>query len=116
MCATADHVWVVALCDMGEPAGSLARVCTGQFALHDLVSLDARNVGCITRIERNRLFLLDQQGQQRDVRPQQVERRKQHQRPTALDADQNEITKDVRVDSDPFRSSFVFFWNLTCST
>lgn len=76
----------------------------GKFEMHDLVSLDQRTVGCIVRIERAGLIVLDQMGQKRTVRPQQVELKKLN-RGFALDSDQNEITKNsmVRVLDGPFK-------------
>ena len=69
----------------------------GQFELHDLVSVDPRTVGCVIRIERNTLFLVDQNGQKIEKKPQQVELKRMNQRSTALDVDHNEIRKDAMI-------------------
>ena len=62
------------------------------------------SAGCIVQIERNQLYILDHNDQKRQVRPNQVEI-KRFNRGTALDVDQNEITKDsvVKVREGPHK-------------
>eukprot|EP00054_Salpingoeca_dolichothecata_P010528 m.58744 g.58744 ORF g.58744 m.58744 type:complete len:1162 (-) comp19039_c0_seq2:55-3540(-) len=68
----------------------------GQFELHDLVQIDSVNVGCITRIERESLKVLDQNGQEKTVKLQEVSARKRR-RGSALDSEQNEITPNAVI-------------------
>ncbi|EGD79485.1 hypothetical protein PTSG_12984 [Salpingoeca rosetta] len=70
----------------------------GQFRLHDLVQFNNANVvGCIIRIENEQLKILDQRGQERDVRPQEVRPRQRRGSPQALDKHQNVIGTGLSV-------------------
>ena len=65
----------------------------GQFELHDLVQLDLRNVGVVIRIERDMLFVLDQDGQDRQVKPVQVQSLSKRRPGTTMDNERNEVRK-----------------------
>ncbi len=64
------------------------------------------SVGCIVRIERELLKVLDQNGQERSVKPQEATAQKRTQAGTALDSQSNEIRPDsiVKVTDGPFKS------------
>jgi transcription elongation factor SPT5 len=64
-------------------AGSL-----GQFELHDLVQLDPTTVGCVVKVERESLVVLDQFGDTRQVMPSQIPN-KLPKRKQAVAADRN---------------------------
>eukprot|EP00730_Choanoeca_flexa_P019649 TRINITY_DN9605_c0_g2_i1.p1 TRINITY_DN9605_c0_g2~~TRINITY_DN9605_c0_g2_i1.p1 ORF type:complete len:1060 (+),score=333.57 TRINITY_DN9605_c0_g2_i1:51-3230(+) len=66
----------------------------GKFSLYDLVQINgAPTVGCIIGIDREELRLLDQLGNQRTVKTQQVQLRNQRQKVQALDKFQSVVTK-----------------------
>lgn len=86
---------------IGESTG---QTILGKFEVQDLVMLDPRTAGCIVQIERNQLYVLDHNGQKRQVKPNQVEPRRFN-RGSALDMDQNEIAKDsvIKVRDGPHK-------------
>eukprot|EP00045_Choanoeca_perplexa_P014062 m.163477 g.163477 ORF g.163477 m.163477 type:complete len:1063 (-) comp16551_c0_seq4:1121-4309(-) len=66
----------------------------GQFSLFNLVQINgATTVGCIIGIDREELKILDQLGNERTVRTQQVQLRNQRQKNQALDKFQNVLSK-----------------------
>ncbi|KAH6877184.1 transcription initiation protein spt5 [Thelonectria olida] len=64
-------------------AGSL-----GQYELHDLVQLDPTTVGCVVKVDRESLVVLDQFGDTRQVMPSQIPN-KLPKRKQAVAADRN---------------------------
>lgn len=64
-------------------AGSL-----GQYELHDLVQLDATTVGCVVKVDRESLVVLNQFGDTRQVMPSQIPN-KLPKRKQAVAADRN---------------------------
>eukprot|EP01147_Barroeca_monosierra_P008965 gene8965-1299_t len=65
----------------------------GSFRLHDLVVFNNTNsVGCIFRIENERLWILDQRGEEKDVALQEVRPRGRKGSPPAQDRFRNLIT------------------------
>lgn len=75
----------------------------GRFQMYDLVQIDPLTVGCVIKIDRHTLKLLDQNGQIRTVTHQQVHLRRTGDA-AAVDSQQNEITCGavVRVVDGPF--------------
>eukprot|EP00041_Stephanoeca_diplocostata_P027780 m.771705 g.771705 ORF g.771705 m.771705 type:complete len:1102 (+) comp23245_c0_seq1:58-3363(+) len=69
----------------------------GQFGLHDLVQLDPRTVACVVRIERDMLFVVDQDGNDKQVKPIAVQPLRNRRDGSAVDCDRNEIRKKTIV-------------------
>lgn len=67
----------------------------GQFELQDLVQLDPTTVGCIVKVERESLVVLDQYGDTRQVLPSQIPN-KLPKRKQAVAADRN--SSEIRLD------------------
>ncbi len=66
----------------------------GQFELFDFVQIDAANVGVVTRIDKDMLKILDQNGAERSMKVQEVRPKRNH-RGAALDPEQNAITPGI---------------------
>ena len=58
--------------DLREASDMGGQGSLGQFSLHDLVQLDATTVGCIVKVDRESLVVLDQHGDTRQVMPSQI--------------------------------------------
>ncbi|KAL1844935.1 hypothetical protein VTK73DRAFT_1482 [Phialemonium thermophilum] len=67
----------------------------GQYSLLDLVQLDPTTVGCIVKVDRESLVVLDQNGDTRTVMPSQITN-KLPKRKTAVAADRN--GSEIRLD------------------
>lgn len=67
----------------------------GQYALLDLVQLDATTVGCIVKVDRESLVVLDQDGETRQIMPSQITN-VLPKRKTAVAADRN--GSEIRLD------------------
>ncbi|KAK0716694.1 Spt5 C-terminal nonapeptide repeat binding Spt4-domain-containing protein [Apiosordaria backusii] len=67
----------------------------GQYSLLDLVQLDATTVGCIVKVDRESLGVLDQNGEVRQVMPSQITN-KLPKRRTAVAADRS--GSEIRLD------------------
>ncbi|KAH9468034.1 hypothetical protein Pst134EA_011655 [Puccinia striiformis f. sp. tritici] len=63
----------------------------GQFELYDLVQLDPQTTGAIFKIERNTFKVIDQNGNVRSVKPNQISAKKDSRYAIATDADGYEI-------------------------
>ncbi|KNZ47989.1 hypothetical protein VP01_599g7 [Puccinia sorghi] len=63
----------------------------GQFELYDLVQLDPQTTGVIFKIERNTFKVIDQNGNVRSVKPNQISAKKDSKYAIATDADGYEI-------------------------
>lgn len=58
--------------DLREASDIGGQGSLGQFSLHDLVQLDPTTVGCIVKVDRESLGVLDQFGDARQVMPSQI--------------------------------------------
>ncbi|KAK3385388.1 hypothetical protein B0H63DRAFT_501354 [Podospora didyma] len=67
----------------------------GQYSLLDLVQLDPTTVGCIVKVDRESLVILDQHGETKQVMPSQITN-KLPTRKTAVAADRN--GSEIRLD------------------
>ncbi|TFL05740.1 hypothetical protein BDV98DRAFT_522976 [Pterulicium gracile] len=63
----------------------------GSYELHDLVQLDQQTVGVIFKTERDSFRVMDQNGQTRLVKPQQISMRRDSNRAIAVDSEGHEI-------------------------
>ncbi|EGG10140.1 uncharacterized protein MELLADRAFT_115567 [Melampsora larici-populina 98AG31] len=63
----------------------------GQFELYDLVQLDPQTTGVIFKIERDTFKVIDQNGNTRNVKPNQISAKKDSRHAIATDADGYEI-------------------------
>ncbi len=81
--------------DLREASDSGGGGNLGQFELWDLVQLDPSTVGCIVKVDRESLVVLDQNGQSRVVLPSQVSN-KLERRKHAVATDKN--GSEVRMD------------------
>ncbi|KAI6081363.1 transcription initiation protein [Hypoxylon rubiginosum] len=74
--------------DLREASDIGGQGSLGQFALLDLVQLDPMTVGCIVKVDRETLVVLDQNGDTRQVMPSQIAN-KLPKRKLAVAADRN---------------------------
>ncbi|KXJ86930.1 hypothetical protein Micbo1qcDRAFT_152474 [Microdochium bolleyi] len=74
--------------DLREASDIGGQGSLGQFALLDLVQLDPTTVGCIVKVDRESLVVLDQNGDTRQVTPSQIAN-KLPRRKLAVAADRN---------------------------
>ncbi|KAL2885773.1 Transcription elongation factor SPT5 [Ceratocystis lukuohia] len=58
--------------DLREASDSGGQTTLGQYSLHDIVQLDATTVGCIIKIDRESMTVLDQNGDTRQSIPSQI--------------------------------------------
>ena len=80
--------------DLREASDSGVAGGLGRYDIHDLVQLDPATVGCVTKVDRETMRVLDQNGSTRSAMPSQVakiERRK-----TAVATDRN--GSEIRID------------------
>ncbi|OAA62781.1 transcription initiation protein spt5 [Niveomyces insectorum RCEF 264] len=81
--------------DLREASDSGGQGSLGQFSLLDLVQLDLATVGCIVKIDRELLVVLDQHGDIRQVMPSQISNRLPKNK-LAVAADRN--GSEIRLD------------------
>ena len=81
--------------DLREASDSGGQGSLGQYAIHDLVQLDMTTVGCVVKVDRESLVVLDQNGDARQVMPSQISNRFPK-RKTAVAADRN--GNEIRVE------------------
>ncbi|KAM5350579.1 hypothetical protein ACJ41O_007084 [Fusarium nematophilum] len=74
--------------DLREASDIGGQGSLGQYSLHDLVQLDPTTVGCVVKVDRESLVVLDQFGDTRQVMPSQIAN-KLPKRKTAVAADRN---------------------------
>ncbi|KAI0882365.1 transcription initiation protein [Annulohypoxylon maeteangense] len=74
--------------DLREASDIGGQGSLGQYSLLDLVQLDTMTVGCIVKVDRETLVVLDQNGDTRQVMPSQIAN-KLPKRKTAVAADRN---------------------------
>jgi len=65
----------------------------GMYELHDLVQLDPRTVGCVIRIERDLLFVLDQEGNVKQCKPVAVTSLSNRKPYTTIDSERQEVKR-----------------------
>lgn len=81
--------------DLREASDIGGQGSLGQFSLHDLVQLDPTTVGCIVKIDRESLVVLDQYSDTRQVMPSQISNKlPQRKQAVAADRDGSEIRLD----------------------
>ncbi|KAG5914161.1 transcription elongation factor spt5 [Claviceps capensis] len=81
--------------DLREASDIGGQGSLGQFSLHDLVQLDLTTVGCIVKIDRESLVVLDQYGDTRQAMPSQISNKlPQRKQAVAADRDGSEIRLD----------------------
>ncbi|CAM1508545.1 Fc.00g053930.m01.CDS01 [Cosmosporella sp. VM-42] len=81
--------------DLREASDIGGQGSLGQYSLHDLVQLDPTTVGCIVKVDRESLVVLDQFGDTRQVMPSQIAN-KLPKRKTAVAADRS--GSEIRLD------------------
>ena len=81
--------------DLREASDMGGQASLGQYELMDLVQLDPSTVGCIVKVDRESLAVLDQYGDTRQVMPSQIPN-KLPKRKTAVAADRN--GSEIRID------------------
>ena len=70
----------------------------GRYDIHDLVQLDPSTVGCVTKVDRESLRVLDQNGSTRSIMPSQISNRIERRRhAVATDRNGSEIRTDDTV-------------------
>ncbi|KHN95439.1 transcription initiation protein spt5 [Metarhizium album ARSEF 1941] len=81
--------------DLREASDIGGQGSLGQFSLHDLVQLDPTTVGCIVKIDRESLVVLDQYGDTRQVMPSQISNKlPKRKQAVAADREGSEIRLD----------------------
>lgn len=84
--------------DLREASDIGGQGSLGQYSLHDLVQLDLTTVGCIVKVDRESLAVLDQYGDTRQVMPSQIPNKLPRRRQAvAADRDGSEIRLDDKV-------------------
>lgn len=58
--------------DLREASDIGGQGSLGQYSLHDLVQIDAATVGCVVKVDRESLVVLDQNGDTRQLMPSQI--------------------------------------------
>lgn len=81
--------------DLREASDIGGQGSLGQYELHDLVQLDMTTVGCVVKVDRESLVVLDQFGDTRQVMPSQISN-KLPKRKTAVAADRD--GSEIRLD------------------
>ncbi|KAJ4292876.1 transcription elongation factor spt5 [Collariella sp. IMI 366227] len=81
--------------DLREASDIGGQGSLGQYSLLDLVQLDPTTVGCIVKVDRESMVVLDQNGDTRQVMPSQIAN-KLPKRRTAVAADRN--GSEIRLD------------------
>ncbi|KAL8947869.1 MAG: hypothetical protein Q9222_005896 [Ikaeria aurantiellina] len=84
--------------DLREASDSGAAGGLGMYDIHDLVQLDPATVGCVTKVDRESLRVLDQNGSIRSVMPSQISNKIERRRnAVATDRHGSEIRNDDTV-------------------
>ncbi|KAL9600345.1 MAG: hypothetical protein Q9179_003252 [Wetmoreana sp. 5 TL-2023] len=84
--------------DLREASDSGAAGGLGMYDIHDLVQLDPATVGCVTKVDRESLRVLDQNGSVRSVMPSQISNKIERRRnAVATDRNGSEIRNDDTV-------------------
>ncbi|KND93725.1 Transcription elongation factor SPT5, partial [Tolypocladium ophioglossoides CBS 100239] len=84
--------------DLREASDIGGQGSLGQYTLHDLVQLDPTTVGCIVKVDRESLVVLDQYGDPRQIMPSQISNKlPQRKQAVAADRDGSEIRLDDKV-------------------
>ncbi|RCI13619.1 hypothetical protein L249_5569 [Ophiocordyceps polyrhachis-furcata BCC 54312] len=84
--------------DLREASDIGGQGSLGQFSLHDLVQLDPTTVGCVVKVDRESLVVLDQNGDTRQVMPSQISNKlPKRKQAVAADRDGSEIRLDDKV-------------------
>lgn len=81
--------------DLREASDMGGQGSLGQYSLHDLVQLDPTTVGCVVKVDRESLVVLDQFGEARQVMPSQISN-KLPQRKQVVAADRS--GSEIRID------------------
>ncbi|KAJ9150329.1 Transcription elongation factor SPT5 [Pleurostoma richardsiae] len=81
--------------DLREASDIGGQGSLGQYSLLDLVQLDPTTVGCVVKVDRESLVVLDQNGDTRQIMPSQIAN-KLPKRKTAVAADRN--GSEIRLD------------------
>ncbi|KAL8826040.1 MAG: hypothetical protein Q9170_007562 [Blastenia crenularia] len=81
--------------DLREASDSGAAGGLGMYDIHDLVQLDPATVGCVTKVDRESLRILDQNGSIRSVMPSQISNKMERRR-NAVATDRN--GSEIRID------------------
>ncbi|KAI4250157.1 MAG: hypothetical protein L6R40_000329 [Gallowayella cf. fulva] len=84
--------------DLREASDSGAAGGLGMYDIHNLVQLDPATVGCVTKVDRESLRVLDQNGSVRSVMPSQITNKIERRRnAVATDRNGSEIRNDDTV-------------------
>ena len=84
--------------DLREASDSGVAGGLGRYDIHDLVQLDPATVGCVTKVDRESLRILDQNGSTRSVMPSQISNKIERRRhAVATDRNGSEIRTDDTV-------------------
>lgn len=84
--------------DLREASDSGVAGGLGRYDIHDLVQLDPATVGCVTKVDRESLRVLDQVGSVRSVMPSQISNKIEKRRnAVATDRNGSEIRTDDTV-------------------
>ena len=84
--------------DLREASDSGVAGGLGRYDIHDLVQLDPATVGCVTKVDRESLRVLDQNGSIRSVMPSQIANKVEKRRDAvATDRNGSEIRTDDTV-------------------
>ncbi|PFH58823.1 hypothetical protein XA68_13170 [Ophiocordyceps unilateralis] len=84
--------------DLREASDIGGQGSLGQFSLHDLVQLDPTTVGCVVKVDRESLMVLDQHGDTRQVMPSQISNKlPKRKQAVAADREGSEIRLDDKV-------------------
>ena len=81
--------------DLREASDSGVAGGLGLYDIHDLVQLDPATVGCVTKVDRESMRVVDQNGSTRSVMPSQISN-KIERRKTAVATDRN--GSEIRID------------------
>ncbi|KAF4120112.1 transcription elongation factor SPT5 [Geosmithia morbida] len=81
--------------DLREASDMGGQGSLGQYELHDLVQLDPTTVGCVVKVDRESLVVLDQHGDTRQLMPSQISN-KLPKRKLAVAADRS--GSEIRID------------------
>lgn len=84
--------------DLREASDIGGQGSLGQFSLHDLVQLDPTTVGCVVKVDRESLVVLDQYGDTRQLMPSQIPNKlPKRKQAVAADREGSEIRLDDKV-------------------
>ena len=84
--------------DLREASDSGVAGGLGRYDIHDLVQLDPVTVGCVTKVDRESLRVLDQNGSSRSIMPSQISNKIEKRRnAVATDRNGSEIRTDDTV-------------------